>query len=109
MASAGNVSRLSKCTPMESAAEYMANTNQRSASASLGKLYHLSTAHSVMAVKNVDMALATEKAIQAFKPQIALLIGIAGGVKDVGIGDLLIAKKAYGYESGKEDVDGYRF
>lgn len=59
-------------------------------------------------MKNVDMALATEKAIQAFKPQIALLIGIAGGVKDVGIGDLLIAKKAYGYESGKEDVDGYK-
>ncbi len=59
-------------------------------------------------MKNVDMALATEKAIQSFKPQIALLIGIAGGVKDVNIGDLLIAKKVYGYESGKEDVDGYK-
>lgn len=59
-------------------------------------------------MKNIDMALATEKAIQAFKPQIALLIGIAGGVKDVRIGDLLIAKKAYGYESGKEDADGYK-
>lgn len=59
-------------------------------------------------MKNVDMALATEKAIQAFKPQIVLLIGIAGGVKDVRMGDLLIAKKAYGYESGKEDADGYK-
>lgn len=59
-------------------------------------------------MKNVDMALATERAIQRFKPQIALLIGIAGGVKDVRIGDLLIASKAYGYESGKEDADGFK-
>ncbi|MFN0037815.1 MAG: hypothetical protein ACKVUS_22355 [Saprospiraceae bacterium] len=59
-------------------------------------------------MKNVDMALASEKAIQSFKPQIALLIGIAGGVKDVKIGDVLVAKKAYGYESGKEDADGFK-
>ncbi len=59
-------------------------------------------------MKNVDMALATEKAIQAFHPQIVLLVGIAGGVKDVAIGDVLIAKKVYGYESGKEDHDGFK-
>lgn len=59
-------------------------------------------------MKNVDMALATEKAIQIFQPQIVLLVGIAGGVKDVHIGDVLIAKKVYGYESGKEDADEYR-
>ncbi len=59
-------------------------------------------------MKNVDMALATEKAIQHFQPQIVLLVGIAGGVKEVRIGDVLIAKKVYGYESGKEDADGYK-
>ena len=59
-------------------------------------------------MKNVDMALATEKAIQRFKPQIVLLVGIAGGVKDVQIGDILVAKKAYGYEAGKEDIDGFK-
>ncbi len=59
-------------------------------------------------MRNVDMALATEKAIQHFKPQIVLLVGIAGGVKDVEIGDLLIANKAYGYESGKETPDGFK-
>jgi nucleoside phosphorylase len=58
-------------------------------------------------MRNIDMALATERAIQHFKPQIVLLVGIAGGVKDVKIGDLLIATKAYGYESGKESADGF--
>jgi nucleoside phosphorylase len=53
-------------------------------------------------MKNIDMALVTERAIARFKPQIALLIGIAGGVKDVAIGDVVVAKKAYGYEAGKE-------
>jgi nucleoside phosphorylase len=57
---------------------------------------------------NIDMALATEKAIQYFKPHIVILLGIAGGVKDVKIGDVLIPKKVYGYESGKEDADGFK-
>lgn len=59
-------------------------------------------------MKNVDMALATDKAIKRFNPQIVLLIGIAGGVKDVRIGDVLVANKVYGYESGKEDADGFK-
>ncbi|MBK8967065.1 MAG: 5'-methylthioadenosine/S-adenosylhomocysteine nucleosidase [Saprospiraceae bacterium] len=59
-------------------------------------------------MKNVEMALATEKAIQHFKPDLVLLIGIAGGVKDVAIGDILVARKVYGYESGKEDADGFK-
>lgn len=56
----------------------------------------------------VEMALATEKAIQKFHPQIALLIGVAGGIKDVSPGDVLIANKVYGYEGGKEDKDGFK-
>lgn len=59
-------------------------------------------------MKNVDMALATERGIQYVKPQLVLLVGIAGGVKDLEIGDVVVAKKAYGYESGKEDVTGFR-
>lgn len=55
--------------------------------------------------QNTPMALATEKSIKLFNPHIALLIGIAGGVKDVQPGDVVIAKKAYGYESGKESKD----
>jgi nucleoside phosphorylase len=59
-------------------------------------------------MKNVDMALAAERAIKRFNPEVALLVGIAAGVKDVGIGDVLVAKKAYAYEPGKEDEEGFK-
>ena len=58
-------------------------------------------------MKNVDMALATEKAIQYFQPDIVLLVGIAGGVKDVEIGDVVVASSAFNYESGKETGEGF--
>lgn len=57
--------------------------------------------------KNSDIALATERAIQEFNPEIVILTGIAGGVKDVAIGDVVVASKMYGYESGKETNDGF--
>jgi len=57
--------------------------------------------------KNATIALATEKAIQHFKPSVILLVGIAGGVKDVAIGDIVVATKAYGYAAGKETDAGY--
>lgn len=58
-------------------------------------------------IKNLDMALAAERAIQSFKPQIALLIGIAGGVRDVKIGDVVVARSAFHYDSGKESESGF--
>ena len=73
----------------------------------IGKHHRYSVAVREPGMKNVDMALATEKAIQYFKPQIVLLIGIAGGVKDVRIGDVVIASSAFNYESGKETGEGF--
>ena len=57
--------------------------------------------------RNTDIALATEKAIQQYNPVIVILTGIAGGVKDVKIGDIVVANKMYGYESGKETEEGF--
>lgn len=58
-------------------------------------------------MRNTDMALATERAIQHWSPEIAILCGIAGGIKDLRIGDVAIAKSAFNYDSGKESEDGF--
>ncbi len=56
---------------------------------------------------NSTVALATEKAIRHFQPAIIILAGIAGGVKDVVLGDVVVGTKFYGYESGKETESGF--
>lgn len=50
---------------------------------------------------NVNAGILTAKAEETFSPEYIVMFGIAGGVKDVAIGDVVASSKVYWVEGGK--------
>lgn len=51
---------------------------------------------------NVGAALLSARAEEAFRPRFVVMFGIAGGIKDVQIGDVVASSKVYWLEGGKD-------
>lgn len=54
---------------------------------------------------NLPAATIANQALETFRPDVALFVGVAGGIKDVAIGDVVAATKVYGFHSGRAGTD----
>jgi len=57
---------------------------------------------------NTSTAILANRGFTHYGPDMALFVGVGGGVKDVSLGDVVVGSKVYGYESGKDTASGFR-
>lgn len=57
---------------------------------------------------NVNAALETERALTLFDPEYIFFVGVAGGLKDVQVGDIVIGSTVIGYERGKAENGNFK-
>ncbi|MBC9728188.1 hypothetical protein [Streptomyces sp. TRM68367] len=57
---------------------------------------------------NTRAALVTQPTIEYFEAEAVFFVGVAGALKDdLRLGDVVVARKVYGYHGGRESVDGF--
>ncbi|MEL7354533.1 MAG: tetratricopeptide repeat protein, partial [Cyanobacteria bacterium J06560_5] len=54
---------------------------------------------------NASSATETERSIKKYNPDVIFLVSAAVGLKDVSLGDVVVASKVYNYQSGKEEEE----
>lgn len=55
-------------------------------------------------VGNITAAIKVSSAVNHFNPDVLLLVGVAGGLKDeISLGSVIASTKIYGYQAGKAD------
>ncbi|HVF06344.1 MAG TPA: FxSxx-COOH system tetratricopeptide repeat protein [Frankiaceae bacterium] len=80
--------------------------NQRDTEYALGSLDGTNVSWTVVVGEtragNVSAAIHVGRAIEVFAPDVLLFVGVAGGVKDLQLGDIVAADAVHGYETGKD-------